>query len=155
AIIFGLARTARSEKEGIRFVILDMQAPSAENSIASRAVQVLDKRIAEDEISERDGAIYIPRMIAADELNSKIPGGFGCEPKLEKFGQDRRLALKIGTVGLLDTLVFDDDGLSSSDVLEGDQVEIEVKASAINFRDVAASMGIVDDYNLGDECAGL
>lgn len=30
-----------------------------------------------------------------------------------------------------------------------------MKASAINFRDIAASMGIIDDYRLGDECAGL
>ncbi len=30
-----------------------------------------------------------------------------------------------------------------------------VRASALNFRDIAASLGIIDDYKLGDECAGI
>ncbi|TKY87080.1 hypothetical protein EX895_003757 [Sporisorium graminicola] len=32
---------------------------------------------------------------------------------------------------------------------------MKVVASALNFRDVAASMGIIDDFELGDECAGI
>ena len=47
----------------------------------------------------------------------------------------RSLKLQIAQLGLLDTFYFDDDphGL---DELPDDHIEIEVKANALNFRDV-------------------
>lgn len=74
---------------------------------------------------------------------------------METITSERPIRLTIGQVGLVDSLVWEDD----PEVLDGElapgDLEIEVWASALNFRDVAATMGIIDDYRLGDECAGV
>ena len=58
-------------------------------------------------------------------LNAKLPNGVNAEPRLEKFGQKRPLALKIGRVGLLETLVFGDDERLLDSHLGDDEIEIE------------------------------
>ena len=155
AIISGLARSARSENDQLRLVILDVTELSDHHRVSQLLMQVLDPRVKEDEIAERNGTLFIPRVEADDILNSKLPKGRNGEPKIEKFGQERPLALKIGRVGLLETLVFADDEKLIDSSLEDDELEIEVRASAINFRDIAASLGIIEDEKLGDECSGV
>ena len=154
AVIFGLGRSARSENDQLRLVMLDLAQASGVHQASQRALQVLDPNIKEDEISERNGLLFIPRVEADDTLNSKLPNGWNCGPRNERFHQERLLALKIGRVGLLETLHFADDEKMIDSELGADELEIEVKASAINFRDIAASMGIIEDNKLGDECSG-
>ncbi|KAL9593844.1 MAG: hypothetical protein Q9219_007359 [cf. Caloplaca sp. 3 TL-2023] len=155
AIISGLARSARSENDQLRLVTLDIAEGSDNNRISQRLLQVLDSRIDEDEFAEQDGTLFIPRIEADDTLNSKIPGGANSGARLDKLGHNKPLALKIGKVGLLETLVFGDDEKLMDSKCGDDELEIEVKASAINFRDIAAAMGIIEDHKLGDECAGV
>ncbi|KAF8466151.1 polyketide synthase [Kalaharituber pfeilii] len=155
AVIVGLARSIRSENEESRLVTLDLTPTASASHVASRIITFLDPTIAEDEISDRNGTISIPRVEADDSLNCKLRNGVRREARLEPFIQERNLALKIGKAGLLETLAFGDDEDALDHPLQDDEIEIEVKASAINFRDVAASMGIINEYNLGDECAGI
>ena len=155
AIISGLARSARSENDQLRLVTLDVAEASDDHRVSQLLMHVLDPKVKEDEIAERNGTLFIPRVEADDVLNSKLPKGLNGEPKIERFGQERPLALKIGRVGLLETLVFADDEKLIDSSLEDNELEIEVRASAINFRDIAASMGIIEDEKLGDECSGV
>jgi acyl transferase domain-containing protein/NADPH:quinone reductase-like Zn-dependent oxidoreductase/NAD(P)-dependent dehydrogenase (short-subunit alcohol dehydrogenase family) len=155
ALMLGLTRTVRSENEDIRLLTLDVPDRYDIDRSAKCAIQVLDRSFAEDEVSERDGVLLIPRVEVDDKLNRKLPYEGNRKAKLEPFRQNRKLALKIGKVGLLDTLQFeDDDDVIDSDLAD-DDLEVEVKASALNFRDIAASIGIIDDYRLGDECSGI
>ncbi|KAK8054463.1 polyketide synthase [Apiospora phragmitis] len=159
AIVTGLMRTIRSENMDLRMATLDVnsrQSPAAADHTASRVLQVLSGCQNEDELAERDGMLFVPRIQIETERNTKLPGSANRENRLEPFrGQGRHLALKIGKVGLLDTLAFDDDEDVADPALQDDEVEIEVRASALNFRDIAASIGIIDDYRLGDEAAGV
>lgn len=155
AVFFGLTRTARSENDQLRLVVLDVPPAYQADSISNRIVQLLNPKLQEDELSERIGTIFIPRVEADDGLNSKLPNGANSEPSLQNLDQSRPMSLKIGKVGLLETLVFSDDEAVMDSDIQDDEIEIAVKASAINFRDIAASMGIIDDYRLGDECAGV
>ena len=155
AIILGLARVARSENEKLRLVTLDFTKDSNTSRVPSRALEVLDRNLTEDEFAHRDGTLMVPKVECDDIRNSKLPVNTHGEAKLERFQQRRPLALKIGKVGLLDSLAFGDDETILDEDLAHDEIEIEVKASAINFRDIAASLGIIDDYKLGDECAGI
>ena len=125
AIISGLARSARSENDQLRLVILDATQGCDEIAVAQRLMQLLDPGINEDEVTERNGTLLIPRIEADDMLNAKIPNGVNAEPRLEKFGQKRPLALKIGRVGLLETLVFADDERLLDSHLGDDEIEIE------------------------------
>ena len=155
AMILGMARVVRNENEKLRLVILDISQNTDSHGIYQQISKVFDSRFIEDEVAERDGILFIPRLEADDSLNAKLPANAQNEPKLLPFGQGQPLALKIGKVGLLETLAFGVDEDIVDTELADDEVEIEVRASAINFRDVAASIGIIDDYRLGDECSGI
>ena len=158
AIVTGLMRTIRSENMDLRMATLDVDSLSfvSTEHTASRVLQVLADCLGEDELAERDGMLVVPRLQIDTERNLKLPNSANRENRLEPFrGQGRHLALKIGKVGLLDTLAFDDDEDVADPTLGDDEVEIEVRASALNFRDIAASIGIIDDYRLGDEAAGV
>ena len=154
AMILGLARTIRSENEDIKFITLDLPIDYEIVSTSVHVMKILNGPFSEDEFAVQNGSLCIPRVEADDSLNKKLPDGGNRRPRLEPFKQDRNLALKIGKVGLLDTLVFDDDEDVIGSEIGDEDVEIEVKASALNFRDLAASIGIIDDYRLGDECSG-
>jgi len=155
AMMVGLARTARSENEDLRLVTLDLSTESDISSSSKRVVELFSTTLTEDEFAERDGLLLIPRFVVDDGLNRKLPHGGQRQPRMEPFRQSRNLSLKIGRVGLLDSLVYEDDEFVADPKLADDDIEVEVKASALNFRDVAAAMGIIDDYRLGDECAGV
>ncbi|KAH7149618.1 polyketide synthase [Dactylonectria estremocensis] len=158
AMFIGLVRAARSENDTIRAVTFDFGCDSAAELVASHVISMLGQNIDEDELTERNGVIYIPRVEADDDRNCKLRNGPNQEPHLEPFGEVGKrspLALKIGKVGLLETLYFGEDEEIMDTDLKDNEVEVETKASSINFRDVAASMGIIEDFKLGDECAGI
>lgn len=155
AIIFGLARAARSENDQLRLVTLDLPPVYSIDIISQRILQVLDANVAEDEFSERDGTLFIPRVEADDALNSKLSNGANGGPRLQHLNLNRPVSLKFGTAGSLETLAFADDEFLIDSNIQDDEIEIEVKASAISPRDIAASRGVIDDSRLGDECTGL
>jgi len=155
SILLGLIRTAKSENEQLDVSTLDFGESSTAENIAKTIARFLQSDVDEDELAERDGCIYIPKVEADDTRNMKLHNGPGQDPVLEPFGERRPLQLTIGKPGLLETLHFQEDEEILTESLKPDEIEIEVRASAINFRDIAVSMGIIDDYKLGDECAGL
>lgn len=154
ALINGMARSARNENDQLKLMTMDIGAQATSTEIAEYVQQVFDQPIEEDELVVRDGIFMVPRVEADDALNAKLPGNVRNDSQRQPFGENP-LSLKIGKVGLLETLTFGVDEEVVDNILAEDEVEIQVKASAINFRDVAASMGIIDDYRLGDECAGI
>ncbi|KAM0333322.1 hypothetical protein ACHAQA_001983 [Verticillium albo-atrum] len=155
AIFVGVVRAGRSENDNTRNIIYDFGKNTSSENAAKSILHMLDSTIGDDEFSERNGIISIPRIEADDSRNRRLRNGPDREPRLEPFGERRPLKLTFGKVGLLDTLHFVEDEEIIDTELAADEIEIEVKASAINFRDLAASLGIIDDYKLGDECAGI
>ncbi|OGM44044.1 hypothetical protein ABOM_007790 [Aspergillus bombycis] len=154
-MLVGLTRVAKSENPDTRIVSFDITPGQAASTIAAGVTRALDPGCGEDEFSLRDGLLYIPRIENDDSLNCKLRNGAGSGPKMETVTSERPIRLSIGQVGLVDSLVWEDDPeVLDSELAPGD-LEIEVWASALNFRDVAATMGIIDDYKLGDECAGV
>jgi acyl transferase domain-containing protein/NADPH:quinone reductase-like Zn-dependent oxidoreductase/NRPS condensation-like uncharacterized protein/aryl carrier-like protein len=156
SLMAGLLRTLRSEVPDARIVALDLDAKVKDaRHIASRAVESLTQCLTEDELSDRNGCLLIPRIETDDARNEKLPMPGNRQPSLQPLRCGRNLALKIGKTGLLDSLVYEDDEQTANPELAPGEIEIEVRASALNFRDIAASMGIIDDYKLGDEASGV
>ncbi|GME30265.1 uncharacterized protein K452DRAFT_301651 [Neofusicoccum parvum] len=157
AMVVGLMRTLCSENEDVRLATLDLLPDAQPTAAAARALEALIECTTEDELAERDGRLMAPRVETDESLNQKLPIPGNRQPRLEPFRSSggRNLALKIGKTGLLDTLAFEEDEDLASPALDPDDLEIEVRASALNFRDIAASIGIIDDYRLGDEAAGV
>lgn len=157
SLMAGLLRTLRSEVADTRIVTLDFAAATGDAAyMASRAVEVLTGCLGEDEFADRAGRLLIPRVETDDARNERLPVPGNRQPSLQplRIG-GRNLALKIGKTGLLDSLVYEDDEETATPDMAPDHVEIGVRASALNFRDIAASMGIIDDYKLGDEASGV
>lgn len=155
SILLGLIRTARSEDEQLKVSTLDFGEDSTAEAISKTIARFIQSDLDEDEMAERNGCIYIPKVEVDDTRNKKLHNGPGQDPVLEPFGTRRPLKLAIGRPGLLETLHFQEDEEIIEEPLSSGDIEIEVRASAINFRDIAVSMGIIEDFKLGDECAGL
>ncbi|OJZ91221.1 hypothetical protein ASPFODRAFT_706954 [Aspergillus luchuensis CBS 106.47] len=155
AALLGLLRTARNENPDSFFVSLDVKDKSAADSIAERVIEVATYDKQEEDFAERNGQIYIPRVEEDVDLNRKLPHGVGTEPRLDRFGDYPALTLRIGQVGLLESLHFVENQDILSRSLSDDEVEIKVAASSLNFHDIAVATGIIQDYQMGDECAGF
>ncbi|KAL3436350.1 hypothetical protein BDV09DRAFT_194014 [Aspergillus tetrazonus] len=157
ALITGLARTAQSENEALRLVLLDISSTVPEAEISSLVTKILNPNIKEDELTLQDGAVFIPRVQTDNTLNSKWTKGSAQPASLQPFNQDRPLALIIGEGGdAHDTpLAFVDDVDFHSSALADDEVEIKVQASVISPRDTAAVKAAVPKAKLGDVCAGF
>ncbi|KAI1273287.1 hypothetical protein F5Y07DRAFT_391401 [Xylaria sp. FL0933] len=110
----------------------------------------------EMETVEMDGALCIPRYIPEPVLNRSLSlKESSAAPEIEDLVQPKRpLKLTIGVPGMLDTLHFvDDDTLFQP--LPDDEVEIEVKACAMNFLDIMIAMGQIQHPDLGYEATGV
>ncbi|KAL2839654.1 hypothetical protein BJY01DRAFT_250383 [Aspergillus pseudoustus] len=157
AMIIGLARVAQSENPDLKLTTIDIsEAAAADPGVSKSVMRLLSDKGYESEVSLRNGVVSIPRLVVDDALNSKLPTPGNRKLRLEPLYQDRRLTLNINKTGLLDTLFFEEDSRFSRDEgLADDAVEIEVKASALNFRDIAVALGMIDEHRLGSECAGV
>ncbi|RYP74561.1 hypothetical protein DL769_003988 [Monosporascus sp. CRB-8-3] len=170
-LITGLGRTLRAENHAMKFVTLDLEATPDTGAPASGTVETItrvfthtfsdvDENQGRDfEFSERGGMVLIPRILEDTRTNEFIakdtqkPAHIQAE--LEPFVQeDRPLKLDIGTPGLLDTLRFIDDETFNTPPGK-DEVDIDVHATGVNFKDVMVSMGQMVENFLGCEVSGV
>ncbi|KAI2885910.1 hypothetical protein CBS11852_8117 [Aspergillus niger] len=164
----GLLRTLKSEYQGKSFVSLDVdprRSPwTAEVVQAISQIfpasfsETTDPATCEFEYAERDGVLHIPRTVKDIPMNRNIfPESDTTEKTIHCRFRDaaRPLRMKIGTPGLIDTLVFHDDLDAKSDPLPADWIEFDPTAFGLNFRDVMVAMGQLEaNAIMGFECAG-
>ena len=165
----GLARTIRAEVPGLRLITLDLDSPKElpEDRVAEMVGQLYHfafgqhrgKLVAEEtEYYEKGGILYIARIVKSDpNKDTYIFRETGPrKPELQSFNQpDRLLKLEISQPGLLDSIRFIDDK-SAQQPLAPDEVEIQVRASGMNFKDVMIGLGQIPFYHqIGLECGGI
>ncbi|KAG0649046.1 Highly reducing polyketide synthase [Hyphodiscus hymeniophilus] len=165
APITGLIRTVRWERDldESNLVILSFDDPAlSPDAIAVQVSKVYEYQFLQKtdqrhaEYAFREGLLEVNRLISSnrvnDFLNSKITKPAA---QLKPFGEDNRaLALSIRNPGLLNTLEFVDD-TGHNGILGPEELEIQVKASGLNFRDVMVAMGEIDDVTVGLEASGV
>lgn len=159
----GLCRTLRSESEAaVATLDLDpdstLSARGTEHLILEAFARVFDDQEASDmEYSEKDGALFVPRIINDDAMNLFVHREVhsnSCAPYFQDFVSSRRFKMGFGTAGALDSLYFHDD--QDVGVALGDhEVEIDVQATGMNFKDVVIAMGQLSQPYLGIECSGI
>ncbi|KAI0132887.1 polyketide synthase [Xylariales sp. AK1849] len=164
-MVIGLARTIRAETE-LKFATIDLDqrrngfAPDASKVITNVFTSVFNSSSSSEgynmEYMERDGILYIPKVVKDDEMNIFVHQQLReSEPELQPFSQKGRpLKMTIGSPGLLDTLHFIDDYTLSTPLAEN-YVEIQVKAAGLNFKDVMIAMGHLANEHIGIECSGV
>jgi ubiquinone/menaquinone biosynthesis C-methylase UbiE len=154
SMISGLMRTLRLELGGITLITLDVDAVRTERQsawLSDADVSAVNRVFAsnfsadvhlsdaerETEYAERNGIIMVGRIVADAVTTLDVASRIqNVEPTLDTIVQPGRpLKLEIETPGLLDSLYWDDDKRLAGEP-QGDEVDIEVKATAVNFRDV-------------------
>ncbi|QQK46332.1 Lovastatin diketide synthase LovF [Penicillium digitatum] len=169
ALSTGFLRSLRQENGGKRYITVDLdpRAPTSREHDASVVATVFastigrsiaDNDSAQDfEFAERNGTILIPRLVKDFARNSfvSVDNNQDVKSQPELFQQPGRpLRLNIGTTGLLETLSFN-HALEDNVDLGSDFIEIEPKAFGLNFRDVMAAMGQLNEQVMGLECSGI
>ena len=166
SMITGLVRTLRAENSGTRYTTLDLDARTDLPTFSTRATTAIvdvfkatfgcESEQLDLEYAERDGLLYIPRVLEDRVNNDALATSTQISPpEVQPFYQpDRPLRMHIGTPGMLDTLRFEDDA-STKEPLPSDFVEVEPKAFGLNFRDVMVAMGQLNETIMGYECSGV
>ncbi|KAL8812972.1 MAG: hypothetical protein Q9200_000633 [Gallowayella weberi] len=165
AVITGLARSTRSENRSTRLTTVDFDlAQESPESMASKLLKLVacafaecnDAANMEFEYAVRDGRILIPRLVVDENLNETLGAGHDNQaPRMERFFQDdRTLALRIGTPGLIETMAWADEPLIQT--LADDEIRVELRYGAINFRDLMLALGQLENISsMARECSGV
>ena len=161
----GWTRCLRREMANVKIVSLDLQTPTTStygNFVQTIRTVVGDVLLQEfssyvdREFAEVDGVLTVPRLHHDPEKDQYIMQQVsGKSQTLQSYKQEERnLQAKISRPGLLQSIVFVDSSIDSES-LSDDQVEIEVHATGMNFKDIMIGLGQVQHQELGLECSGI
>lgn len=167
-LINGMARVARRENEGVKFITIDIQQDlaSPDSELDKQILDIAEscfwpasetERSIEHEYTIQNNTVMIPRVQPDTKFNEWIDRVVGDDrlDTLPYHQPNRSLKLHVETPGLLSSLRFvDDDTLASP--LRADDIEIEAKAYGVNFKDVFIALGqMLPGVNMIGEVAGV
>ncbi|KAI0896802.1 hypothetical protein F4806DRAFT_508595 [Annulohypoxylon nitens] len=161
AMIHGLFRVARQEDPDVKLTTLDVHSrtsPATERAVEKVLGLLRRNKSTETEYMERDGVVYVQRIIPDDAVNNfRHAEDDGLGPVIKGLhSTEVQVRLRAERIGTLQSLMWCEAETEVPE-LGTDDIEVEVAAIGVNFKDVAIVMGIVpdDEYNLGVECAGV
>ncbi|KAJ4387459.1 hypothetical protein N0V93_008051 [Gnomoniopsis smithogilvyi] len=161
-LVTGFAASIRLDYPQLEFLTLTFQSDEGIETIASKIYEV-DARLSshregpiETSYKVVDGLIMIPRLVEAPVLTKHIQQTSDTDLAEVAFRADpsRPLRLQIQQIGLLNSLCFTDDQFHATP-LEDLQVEFQVMATGVNFKDLAIQLGKIPESAMGLEAAGV
>ncbi|KAF2871202.1 hypothetical protein BDV95DRAFT_443995, partial [Massariosphaeria phaeospora] len=158
-MIMGLARALRAEKQTRTFARIGLQNVDDTGASAATICEALKKLVTPQDVREieyeiKDDTFHIPRLMEVSWLDRKIHSKIHPQERYQKIGQSPPLSLTIASPGMLDTLQWVADEEYEKPLAPG-EVEVEVRAIGLNFRDVVVALGRLDDDAFGCECSGV
>lgn len=161
AVADGLLRVNRVENRKVRVVSLALETVPSPTTAANISkvfrTMMLQLQNCEDtpetEFSEVDGRLTINRLRKAGYLDEHIIKRT-TQPVIQEQIENRRLKLGIRVPGLLDTIEFVDDDTCNRPIA-AEEVDVEVVAIGLNFKDLMTLLGRTKTEDLGSECAGV
>jgi NADPH:quinone reductase-like Zn-dependent oxidoreductase/SAM-dependent methyltransferase len=162
ALIQGAFRGLRMEERHSKLISLSLEATAVDALHTANRIGQVFQTIAtrpvndcEQEYVERDGLLCVDRFIEADYLNKGLGELMAVTQSGEsRFGENSALSLSIASPGLLDSLEFIEDDNATKLKLAPGEIEIEVEASGVNFRDCLIALGRLPGTSYGFECSG-
>ncbi|RAQ99355.1 KR domain-containing protein [Stemphylium lycopersici] len=162
-IAVGLSRVICSEREDQGFKVLNVDSFEDSGKIPDMISRIVSKMVSsantwdDSEFATKDGILLIPRLTLNPRLSAimeskiKLPG-----ITAYTVGQSYKphVTVMIGTPGLLDTVFYQEDAAAALP-LEGDDIEIEIKASSLNFKDLMHTLGQIPGNAIGFDGAGI
>jgi NADPH:quinone reductase-like Zn-dependent oxidoreductase len=163
----GLGRVLSTERGSLSIVTLHLESftdcletelaqhASTITSVLKKSFQSPVNQTFESEYTEVDGLLQIPRIIEDTSLDNQV-AKYSAPSQLEsvEWAKAPPLKLSIGAPGLLDTLQFVEDDTYAIPIGSTD-IEIQVKAVGVNFRDCLLALGRLDTGVFGCECSGI
>ncbi|KAL9609839.1 MAG: hypothetical protein Q9167_005427 [Letrouitia subvulpina] len=162
-LVTGFGRNILSENWNTKFIELAIEIDSPVARIVDHVTKVIltglfyDSQETDTEFRENDGQLCIGRVISTEDLDQMVASKTTIvPPENQRLGQSphRALSLTIGSPGLLNSLHFQDDPVFDKPLAD-DEVEIKVRATGMNFKDVVIALGQLAGDALGYECAGI
>ncbi|PLN76124.1 iterative type I polyketide synthase [Aspergillus taichungensis] len=166
-LINGLLRTVRWERDIedtnlVPFAIIDKLEPNEQARVIERLFEhqfcsaYASERDRNSEYQYRRGIFYTNRLLDHAKANEFLSAQFSKPaPQLKRLGDIvHPIKLSIATPGLLSKLEWVADKVQSMP-LEDTQVEVDIRAVGLNFRDVMIAMGEHMAYSLGSEGSGI
>ena len=163
--ISGLARVIRAEAPAVHLITLDIDPSTALDSrntaecieeVFASTCATQNSQNPDNEFALRDGFVLVNRIHEHHAMD-KMLTNLGKTPAAASipFGSgNRSLRLEVRVPGMLDSLQFVDDPRIAIS-LPPDEIEIQVKATGLNFMDIMVAMGQISDSVLGLECSGI
>ncbi|KAI0190176.1 putative polyketide synthase, partial [Xylaria flabelliformis] len=158
-LINGLARVFRMERHDLVMttLLLDSSVPACLPVLLDGYINNFLKAIRsesyEREFIQIEYLLHIPRVYELENMNKKVQElSSGTVWKRQRLA-DCHISLKIRQPGSLDTMYFEEEEISGA--LVPDEIEVEVKAVGVNFKDCLVALGRVAEDSLGTECAGV
>ena len=156
APLWGMGRVIAQEHPELFCVRVDLAPDSAEEAL-SRDIQALVEELwspdQEDQIAFRDGTRYVAKLARSSKAAAQA------------FLKERPFQLKLSEYGVLDNLYL--APMVRRQPSSG-EVEIEVRAAGLNFREVLKALGMLEAYfaehlgitnarevPFGAECSGI
>ncbi|KAK6075544.1 Lovastatin diketide synthase LovF 5 [Seiridium cupressi] len=158
-LITGLSRAVRTEN--FDTVVIGFEDTARTNTIIFKTVEILERTTQrgnkDSSFRILNDTVQVPRLVDSEGLakHIELQTATGNITKCRLGDQtDGAFTLEIGTTGLLDTLRLEDDPVFREPLKEH-EIEIKVKASGINFRDLAFLLGKIDEGPIGLEASGV
>lgn len=158
-LVTGLARTLRLERSGLIFTTVTFDEKSKDRYVQHIA-QALENTLVgiktgiyEAELTVVEGYVTIPRLYEDDSLNQTVHASVADRKQSIAFGE-RNLDLQIGSVGLLESLYFE-EAPHDPTLLAPDELEVEIRCVGVNFKDILVAHGHVKDSTFGYESSGV
>ncbi|QKX62342.1 uncharacterized protein TRUGW13939_09501 [Talaromyces rugulosus] len=161
AMVQGLFRVIHREDPGARLITLDVESPASPAAYWAMdqvLKKILSGGVLETEYAERGGMLLVPRIMPDESLNrfKNAEVGAGLDLVTKAFhANEAQVRLQADKKGSLESLTWCETTVGDVAV-ETRNVEIQVMAMGVNFKDVATTMGIVpeNEHMIGCECAG-
>lgn len=162
SMISGFLKTVIREKPDVSFTHLNVElGPSIATNILRVINQLctVNKNKRETDLVEQGGVIQIPRVVEAPHINKllcsethgPIPEPLNIDKEGAKSVEPMELCF---SAGRLDSFFFGPDPSSRHRPLREDEIEVSVRATGINFKDILVALNRVIDDHIGQEFAG-
>ncbi|KAG8169993.1 hypothetical protein KVR01_000738 [Diaporthe batatas] len=154
-LVDGLARCIRNEITGTNFRILHLSEATGKENGPALAAYIATRDTEDKEFREVQGVLQAARVFPDLEGHKRVAGLLQASERMVSLHEQHvPLKLSIGRPGLLDTLCFITDEDMTGPLAEN-EVEVQVKAAGLNFKDVMAAMGMIPLLVLGSEASGI
>lgn len=166
AMLTGFARSFRIEHPNIRMVTLDLDFDTEIQTGIDLVATVLkspsfdlgeEGSAVENEFAERQGQLFVPRAFHEKAVDRYLHDAHGrSKPEIASFLEGNRTLIAEPEVsGLLDTLRWKDDE-AATEPLGPDEIQVELRAASINFKDVLIAAGQLEGTTeMRNDCSGV